>query len=297
MLLPETNYGVTPATPAAKVKNITGTSLALTRGKIESGTIRPDRQVSDVRLGNRQIGGEIGVELAWGDFDDMLEAVLCGTWEDGELLPGTTRRSFTALRQFTDIDAGGNPVHRFPGLEFNTLSISIAPEKIVEMTFGCFARELIMQSALPTGIVISNPSGAKPFDSFSGALFVDDVQVGNVTEIAMTIENGIEPRFVVFNDKSNRPKIGKCRVTGTLTTYFENSSMLIAFNGGIKRKLNFELADNNGNVYQFELPSILPTSGGTDVKGEDDITIPVAFSATVGDAGAAHALLITRLES
>jgi Phage tail tube protein len=296
-IVPEANYGVTPANPQLRIKNIVSASLALTKGKIESATIRPDRQVQDVRHGNRQIGGDVVVELAYGAFDDILEAVLCGTWEDNLLFPGVIRRSFTAVRQFTDLEAGANPFQFFKGVEFNTMGISIAPEKIVEVTFGCVGRELIIGGAQLDGAADVAASTAKPIDSFTGILTVDGAEVGSVTEISLNIENGIEPRFVVFNDKTNQPKIGKCRVTGTLTTYFQDSSFLVAFNGGIKRALNFELEDKNGNRYVFDLPGILPMSGATDVKGEDDITIPVQFQAVVADTDDEPAISIERLDA
>lgn len=295
LIVPETTYGTTPTTPAVKAKGITGTSLALTKGKIESATIRPDRQVTDVRHGNRNVGGDISVELNFGGFDDMLEALFCGTWVDNELVPGITRRSFSVLRHFTDLASGAYPFHLFKGVEFNTLALSIAPEKLVEATFGCVGRELILGTAAPTGMTVTEASTNKPFDTFTGSLTVDGATVANVTEISLSLENGIESRFVVFNDKTNPTKIGKTRVTGTLTTYFSDASLLVAFNGAANKSLGFELTDQNGNTYTFDLPQILPMSGATDVKGEDDITVPIQFAASVDEDS--YALKVTRLEA
>jgi hypothetical protein len=278
-LVLEAAYGTTPATPALLRTPITGTTLALTKGTIESEIIQANRQIVDVRHGNRQVGGEISGELIYGAFDDMLEAVFCGTWTANALIPGVTRRSYSMLRQYTDLLPAANPCHLFLGCEFNTLQFALAPETMLKLTFGVVGRAVMIGGTPPVGAVFTPAATLKPFDSFTGALTVDTLPVAYVTELTLTIENGLEPRFAVFSDLMNRPKIGRTRVTGTLTAYFEDSAMLVAFNNAVKRALAFTVSDLGGNDYIFTLPSILLTGGGVDVAGEDDITISIPFSA------------------
>lgn len=299
-LIRETTYGTTPATPAFKVKEITGTTLALAKGTIESETIRSNRQVHDVRHGNRQIGGDISVELNYDGFADILEAVMCGTWDDtgvSFLVPGSTRRSHSVLRQFTDIVAGGaKPFHLFKGVEFNTFNLTVTPEALVKATFGCMGREVAYADTAPTGATYVDASALKAFDSFTGAILVDGVAVSSVTEIQLNIENGLDPRFVCFDDKTLQPKIGKTRVTGSLGLYFQTSAFLEAFNAATKLALSFTLTDLDGNELTFELPSILGSGGQPDVNGEDDVMITFPFSA-IYESGAENpdALKILRV--
>ena len=294
-LVPEVTYGTTPGTPAFLKKKITGTTLGLTKGIMESETINPNRQLDDVRHGTRQVGGDIMVELNYDGYADLLEAVLCGTWAANVLVPGTERRSFSVLRNFTDMDGAGNPFHLSKGVELNTLNLSLTTEAFVKATFGCLGRELIMAATAPVDSTFADPSDKKAFDSFSGFLKIDDVAVADVTELTLDLENGLEPRFVLFDDKTQQPKIGRTRVTGNLNLYFKNSDMLAAFNGGQKKSLEFELEDVDGNTLTFLLPSILGTGGQTDVQGESDIVIAYPFTA-VYEAGAAtpDVLKITR---
>lgn len=298
-MIAETSYGVTPsATPAFLVKPITGTTLALSKGTIESAVINANRQVTDVRHGNRQVGGNISTELAFALFDDMLAAILANDWTDDVLTPSTVRKSFSVLRQFTDIAGSGTnyPFQLFKGVMFNTLGLTIAPEAIVKAVFGCVGRELILANTAPTGATFTEPAANKPIDAFSGSLLVDGVAVANVTEISLNIENGIEPRFVVFSDKTNLPKWAKTRVTGNLTAYFDNSDFLVAFNSAQKKALQFVLDDLAGNSYQFDLPSILTTGAQTDVEGTNDIMLPIPFSAIYEEgADIPDALKITRI--
>lgn len=297
-LIAETTYGVTPSvTPAFLVKPITGTTLGLSKGIIESAVINPNRQVTDVRHGNRQIGGDISTELAFALYDDMLEALLGGTWTSDVLIPGTTRRSFSVLRHFTDMAATGTnfPFQLFKGIMLSGLALTIKPEALVMAVFSCFGREYGGSNSAPAGATSTEPAYNKPFDSFTGAVTINGVAVANLTEIALKIENGIAPRFIVFDDKSNAPLWTKTRVTGNLIAYFQNSDMLVAFNSAEKKALQFTLNDLAGNSYVFDLPSILPTGGQADVSGDADIMVPIPFSA-IYEAGAdvPEALKITR---
>lgn len=76
----EATYGTTPATPAFKPIRHTSTTLGLSKESLQSEEIRDDRQIADFRHGAYQVGGDMNIELSFASFDDLLEAVLLGTW-------------------------------------------------------------------------------------------------------------------------------------------------------------------------------------------------------------------------
>ncbi|MCY1042713.1 phage tail tube protein [Corallococcus sp. bb12-1] len=76
---PEATFGV-PASTAYKALRFTSTGLNLSKANYQSNEIRADRHLSDLRHGMVSVGGDIGVELSLGTFDDLLEAALSGTW-------------------------------------------------------------------------------------------------------------------------------------------------------------------------------------------------------------------------
>lgn len=78
--VPEATYGTTPANPAWKPIRHTGTTLGLAKDSIQSEELRSDRMIADIRQGANQVGGDISIELSFLSFDDLLEAVLGGTW-------------------------------------------------------------------------------------------------------------------------------------------------------------------------------------------------------------------------
>ena len=115
----EVTYGTTPATPAFQVINPTSHSIGLEKETFQSETIRSDRQLNDFRHGVRQASGDIGIEFRDASWDDLLQAVMMGTWSTDVLKAGTTRRSFTIERFFSDVTR----YRRAVGCEFNSFSL------------------------------------------------------------------------------------------------------------------------------------------------------------------------------
>lgn len=100
-LVPEVTYGTTPANPPFERIRHTGTTLGLQRGSLLSDELRPDRQISDFRLGTVIVGGDISAELSYGSFDKLLEAALCGTWTPVATLTAATLSAAAADDSFS----------------------------------------------------------------------------------------------------------------------------------------------------------------------------------------------------
>jgi hypothetical protein len=289
----ETVYGTTPATPALQEYGITGTTLALSKNTIESMRIRSDRQVLDVRDGNRQVGGNIEVEFAYGAFDVLLQALFCGTWTSDVLVPGVIRRSFSVIRNFTDLSGGADAFHRFVGVELNTFTLTLATEAIVKAAFGVIGKDWLIEATAPTDSTYPAVDNTRAFDSFVGSITADGDPIATVSGLTLTIANGITPRFVLFDKTTNPTKIGRTRITGQLTAYFETSDLLQKFKDASLIALEFTMQDPLGNTYAWDLPAIFPNSGQVDVSGENDIVIPLNFTA-IFDPGNSKAISLTR---
>lgn len=102
----EVTYGTTPATPAFKTLRHTGTTLGLSKETLVSEELRSDRQIVDVRHGNKQVGGDISAELSYGNFDDELEAALLGTWARKATKTAATLSAAAADDSFNDSGNG-----------------------------------------------------------------------------------------------------------------------------------------------------------------------------------------------
>lgn len=297
-LVPEATYGVTPATPAFDPIRHTGTTLALSKNTVQSEEIRADRQITDSRHGAYQIGGDISIELSYGSFDNMLEAVTLGEWVvdspaagTDTLKAGVTRRSFSVLRHFSDMLTADNPYHLFRGVEFNNFSVSVTPDAIITGTFSVVGQGMATSQTEPAGATYAAATTAKVLDSFTGALKENGVTIAVITEIQLTLENGIDPRFVVGSKETIRPQVGRSNASGQITAYFENSTLLDKFINETESSIEFTLPDGAGNEYTFILPRVVYNGGQPDVSGQGAILLTMPFQALFDETEASNIVI------
>ena len=263
----------------------TGTTLAVSKDGIMSEKLRGDRQIEEFRHGNKTVGGDITSELEWGSFDALIEAVVCGTWSGSDILKtGTTRRSFTIQRRFNDLDTV--EYHNHFGCEFNSMSLSIAPNALVTATFGVVGKSLtIATSQLADYSADTSPTDYVPFDSFTGTVTEGGTAITTVTSLELSIQNGLEPLFSVGSQETSRPSIGKSNVTGTIGLYFDEKTEYEKFLNETESSLSVTLTDLSGNDLKITLPRIKYNSGQPDVSGEGAIIISMDFQALYDDTG------------
>lgn len=288
----ESTYGTTPSTPTWTPLPHTGTNLAMTKDALESEKLRGDRQVEDFRHGNKSISGEVNGELEYGAFDDMLEAVLGGTWATNVLKTGATRRSYTLERKFADLTTP--EWHRYTGTEINSLSLSVSPNAMVGITLGVVGQDLSLATAAIASSTYSADGTETPFDSFTGSITEGGGTIATVTAIDITLENGLEPLFSIGSDTTNRPSIGKSRVSGSLTTYFEDKALYQKFLNETASEIVLTITDASAQSYVIDLPNIKYNSGQPDVSGEGSVTVSMDFVALYNSADASQ-LVITRV--
>ena len=76
----EVTAGTTPASPAITNLRVTSSQVAYTPSRVTSNEIRSDRQVADQILTKLDAGGNVGFELSYHAFDDMIAGALQGAW-------------------------------------------------------------------------------------------------------------------------------------------------------------------------------------------------------------------------
>lgn len=297
-LVPEVVYGTTPATPQFDYYRHNTTTLAVAKNTLQSEEIRPNRQITDFRMGTQQGAGNVVSELAYGAFDKVFEALMLGTWANDVVKIGTTRRSFSILRMFDDLGTvapNNKKCQLYTGMEANTLQLSVTTEAINQITVGWVGKGMTLSATPPVGSVLGDPSNTAGMDSFTGAITEGGQAIAVITEIQLNLENGIEARYVVGSRNSIRPSLGTAQVSGQITAYFEDSYLLEKYINEQTSNIEFTLTDGEGgNAYKFTLPKIKYTGGNTDVGGQGPITITLPFTATY-DGTSDTTLSITRI--
>ena len=299
-IIVESAYGTTPSTPTMVEIPITGCTFSVGINQLLSETIRSDRQLVDVRNGTRSVTGDITAELQYGVLDDLLEAATCGTWATDtpsagidQLKPGTTKRSFSVLRHFTDLGSGDNPYELYTGVEIASMAITAGAEQISSVSFSVVGQNVTFSDSAPSGSTLTDVDAVAGFDAFTGALNEGGSALGTATEFSISLENGQEPRFVIGATTTIEPELKKSNLTGSISTHFEDHAQLTKFVGDTKSNTDITLTDPAGNTLYFEVPNFLYTGGQPDVSGESDVILSLPYQA-IYDATTSTNLIIQR---
>lgn len=286
----ESSFGTTPAGDFTNLPFSTH-SLNLTKDRVAGNDIQADRMPRVDRHGNRQVAGDIVVDLRDADYDAFLEAAMLNTWSTNVLKVGTTPKFFSIEDYAADIDQA----RLFTGMTVSSMGISLAPNQMVTTTFSMVGKDMTIGAVQKTQTASSN---AAPFDAYSGDIAIGNVAsssaVAIVTGLDFTLNNSYAPTFVIGDDSAPSLEYGRAEVEGTLTAYFEDASLINRFLNETESELEVSVDDPTGaNSYTFLFPRIKINSADVGVDGPTSRIISMSFVALY-DATEGTNLKITR---
>jgi len=272
----ESTFGTTPAGNFTNLPFSTH-SLNLTKDRVAGNDIQADRMSRVDRHGNRQVGGDIVVDLRDGDYDLFLESAMLNTWATNVLKVGVTPKFFSIEDYAADIDQA----RLFTGMSVSTMAISLAPNQMVATTFGMVGKDMTMSATEKTQ---DAASGASPFDAYSGDLSIGNVggatPVAIVTALDFTLNNSYAPTFVIGDDSAPSLEYGRAEVEGTLSAYFEDASLINRFLNETETEIEVSVDDPTGaNTYTFQFPRVKINSADVGVDGPTSRMISMSFVA------------------
>ena len=286
----ESTFGTTPAGNFTNLPFSTH-SLNLTKDRVAGNDIQADRMPRVDRHGNRQVAGDIAVDLRDADYDDFLESAMLNTWATNVLKVGTTPKFFSIEDYAADIDQA----RLFTGMAVSSMGISLAPNQMVTTTFGMVGKDMTIGATEKTQ---DAASGAAPFDAYSGDIAIGNVgsstASGIVTGLDFTLTNSFAPTFVIGDDSAPSLEYGRAEIEGTLTAYFEDAALITRFLDEVESELEVSVDDPTGaNAYTFLFPRIKINSADVGVDGPTSRIINMSFVALY-DAAEGTNLSITR---
>lgn len=272
----ESTFGTTPAGNFTNLPFSTH-SLNLTKDRVAGNDIQADRMPRVDRHGNRQVGGDIAVDLRKGDYDAFLESAMLNVWSTDVLKVGTTPKYFSIEDYAADIDQA----RLFTGCTVSTMALSIAPNQMVTTTFGMVGKDMTISQTEKTQ---DAASGNAPFDAYSGDLAIGNVgassAVAIVTGIDFTLNNSFAPTFVVGDDSAPCLEVGRAEIEGTITAYFEDAALVNRFLNETETELSVSVDDPTGtNTYTFLFPRVKINSADVGVDGPNSRIINMSFVA------------------
>ena len=286
----ESTFGTTPAGNFTNLPFSTH-SLNLTKDRVAGNDIQADRMPRVDRHGNRQVSGDIAVDLRDADYDDFLESAMLNTWATNVLKVGVAPKFFSIEDYAADIDQA----RLFTGMTVSSMGISLAPNQMVTTTFGMVGKDMTIGAVQKTQ---DAASGAAPFDAYSGDIAIGNVASstasGIVTGLDFTLTNSFAPTFVIGDDSAPSLEYGRAEIEGTLTAYFEDAALITRFLDEVESELEVSVDDPTGaNAYTFLFPRIKINSADVGVDGPTSRIINMSFVALY-DAAEGTNLSITR---
>lgn len=288
----EGTYGTNPGGTFTAIPFNTH-SLNLSKDRVEGNEIRPDRMRRTDRHGNKQSAGDIVIDLRKGNdaassagnyaIDDFIESAMFSTFDgSNQISPGKVEKSFT-------IEDGAEDMgyyRLFTGMIANTWSVSIAPNQMVQSTFGFVGSDMTISQSAAT---FASDTTYEPFDAYSGSIFLQDqgttdTAIATVTSVEFTLDNGLDPNFIVGTDDVQCYTSGMATVEGTLTAFFKDDDLINRFINETESELKVSVDDPTGaNPYTFNFPRIKVNSADTGVDGPGQRLITMSFVALYDD--------------
>lgn len=301
--LPEVTFGTTPAGNFTELP-FTTHSLNLSKERVTGNDIQSDRMPRVDRHGNRTAAGDIVVDLRNGNYDALLESLMFGAWDASpvgapdELKVGTTLKSLSIEDYLSDIDQA----RLFTGMVVSQASFSMQPNQMVTSTFSFTGKDMAVSTTekTVTAAVIN-----QPFDAYSGDFRIGDHDgalstLNAITSIDFTINNNVNPTFVIGESTAPQLEFGRCEVEGTITAYIENATLLNRFLNEVETAFDVSINDPSGtNEYKFFFPKVKINSADTPVENPQSRLVTLSFVALYDDAsgGEASNLVIYRPDS
>lgn len=281
----ESTYGTTPANSTLwKETGYTEESFGAEQDKRQSALVDNNRIVQDKVEVRRAANHSFGFELRGGWYDDLLEALYCGTWSTGNTLTvGTLDRSFTFEKEFGDL-ASGNRFQQFNGCRINGMTLAVTHGDLVTGTFAVAGRDIerAATSAVGSGSESAQDtakrimSAAQAFTNWEIDGSSDDSEL---MSISIEANNNMEPTYALGSLAPGNQVKGDGVFTGTAQLYMSVAGLAL-----YERALDNTLTDisfrltepDSSDYYQFDFPvcvltGVTPRSQGRNQRVMVDI--------------------------
>jgi hypothetical protein len=197
-----------------------------------------------------------------------------------KLTNGVQQHSFTIEHVFAD--AGFSQL--FSGCRIGKLDLTLPASGFVTATFGVTGRDMTVREGAEAPYFTAPAAFAThpALATVDGTLRLGASDIGVVTGLNLSIDLGLSGDGVLGTDVLPEIFYGRTSVTGTLTAFVEDASLLKSFDGEEELALHVLLAAPGaaaGGFLALHLPRIKFTGGSIRVEGEHGLPITLPFQA------------------
>jgi hypothetical protein len=285
----EAVYGVTPTSPAMQDLPITGHRLTLEKQSVSGAVIRPDRMGVQLHHGQRSVTGSIEAEFCTDAFDALLEAAMMSEFDGDVLEIGSMMRSFTFEDRMTDIAL----YRKFTGCVVDKMTCRVQPNSQVALSFGIAGRDQTADMATPLNASYAAMSGNEPFDAYRIVLSEGGDVIAKVSALNFTLDNQIDPAFVIGAQAAPRMLAGGAKISGEMTAYVDNGALLNKFLNETDSAIEMQ-CDDGTTQYTILLPRVKYTGGNLSLENDQARLLTLPFEALF-DAGTGTMMRMTKM--
>lgn len=268
-----TMEGSIPGNPEFKPIRFVSEGLTPNINQIESNEINQARQRTPSRGGTYSVQGEIAAEVSFASFDDLIEAAMQGTWTADVLIIGSTERSFAILERHTDI--GVDYIYR--GCRVATMNISAPLGDKAGITFGMLGTKAEAYT-LPGGATFAAATTSDMMVTTNGSFAENGNAIAYATEWSVTLDNGMEAAFSLFQREAYCISNGIAAVTGSMSAYLKDGSLWAKVLNETETS-HVVVLEEGVDTYTIELPKVRYTQGQKQVGGPGAVIPQYTISA------------------
>lgn len=193
---------------------------------------------------------------------------------------GTTDRSFSIERSHGDL---ASVFEQYAGMKVEGWSVSFASGAISSQSFTLVGKtETSASSTMGDGANTAHATG----EVMNGvdnvyAIRENHTSLGSVVRsVSFAVSNNLFPRGAIASLGPVSMGSGSCNVSGSLSIYFENNTLLDKYRNWTTTSLTLVLSDSAGNAYCIFLPSVKLSEASANAPGlNQDVIASFSFQA------------------
>jgi len=179
---------------------------------------------------------------------------------------GSTKRSFTIERHYSDIDK----YRQMRGVVLRSLQASFSPRQEAALTFGAIGKD--QPPAAATLGTPSAPSSNRPIAGIDvSAITVDGTSIAKVTSIELNLDRGGKGLEALGSKTPIAVALGRVNVTAKLSLYYEDDEFTDKFLNETEFKVSWSVTDLAGNKYHFTMDRLKASAETIDGGIEDPL--------------------------
>ncbi len=280
----EGTYGTADTGSGFSVVEHKSNSLSLAKTTYEDEKLRGDREVEGMIHGQHSVAGDINFDLGFqASHIELIKAAMGDFTGSSDVFSiGTARRSYTFVRKFTDITTKDEQV--FKGCEVNSFNMTIGSDGFIDCSVGIVGTTMTHTDDHSEGTVTSETVANAPYTSHDAVITEGGGAQTIITDLTMSLDNGMAPVYRVGTNIPVQGGQGKCRVTGSLTAHFDSGTLLDKFVAETATSLKIVLGTGTTDM-SFEMPNVIYTTGAVEVGGEGLLSVSMDYTALVSTDG------------